>query len=115
MYDRLSDLARVLRIAGTQNHKDPANPKDVTVFNQTDRFYNLSDFEEFLDDAQIPDPEEEERAAREWKERFADKPLAYRPERRHPPGDARRVDGPEEQRPQFAGVPEHLGTASGTT
>ena len=79
VYDRLSDLARVLRIAGTQNHKDAANPKDVTVFNQTDRFYNLSDFEEYLNDAQIPDPEEEERAAREWKERFADKPLTIDP------------------------------------
>ena len=90
VYDRLSDLARVLRIAGTQNHKDPANPKDVTVFSQTDRLYNLSDFEEFLDDAEIPDPEEEERAAREWKERFADKPLAINPNAAHPPGDARR-------------------------
>ena len=28
-YDRLSDLARVLRIPGTLNHKDPANPKNV--------------------------------------------------------------------------------------
>lgn len=79
VYDRLSDLARVLRIAGTQNHKDPANPKNVTVFNQTDRFYNLSDFEEYLDDCQIPDPDEEERAAREWRERFADKPLTINP------------------------------------
>lgn len=79
VYDRLSDLARVLRIVGTQNHKDPANPKDVTVFNQTDRFYELSDFEEYLNDAQIPDPEEEERAAREWKERFADKLLTINP------------------------------------
>jgi hypothetical protein len=79
VYDRLSDLARVLRIPGTQNHKDPANPKDVVVHSRTDQFYNLSDFTEFLDDAAIPDPEEEERAAREWKERFADKPLVINP------------------------------------
>ncbi|HZT29379.1 MAG TPA: hypothetical protein VFA33_05825 [Bryobacteraceae bacterium] len=75
VYDRLSDLARILRIPGTLNHKDPANPKNVIVHSKTERFYNLSDFEEYLDDAQVPDPEEEERAAREWKERFADKPI----------------------------------------
>jgi hypothetical protein len=74
-YDRLSDLARVLRIPGTLNHKDPTNPKQVTVLSVTDRRYNLSDFEEFLDEAGIPDPEVEERARREWAERFADKPL----------------------------------------
>ncbi len=79
VYDRLSDLARVLRIAGTRNRKDPAHLKDVVVHSQTDRFYNLSDFEEYLDDAQVPDPEEEERAAREWRERFADKPLVVNP------------------------------------
>ena len=74
-YDRLSDLARILRIPGTQNHKDPAHPKDVTVHSTTDRRYNLSDFEEILDAANIPDLEAEEKAAREWAERFADKPL----------------------------------------
>lgn len=74
-YDRLSDLARVLRIPGTQNLKDPANPKEVTVHSFTDRRYNLSDFEEFLDTAAIPDSQAEEKAAREWAERFADKPL----------------------------------------
>lgn len=74
-YDRLSDLARVLRIPGTLNHKDPANPKTITVLSATDRRYNLSDFEEFLDEAGIPDPEAEEKARREWAERFADKPL----------------------------------------
>ena len=74
-FDRLSDLARVLRIPGTINAKDPSNPKEVTVHSTTDRRYNLSDFEEFLDEAAIPDPEAEERAARERAERFADKPL----------------------------------------
>jgi hypothetical protein len=74
-YDRLSDLARVLRVPGTKNCKDPANPKSVSVHSASDRCYNLSDFEEFLDEAGIPDPEAEEKAAREWKERFADKPL----------------------------------------
>jgi len=74
-FDRLSDLARVLRIPGTINAKDPNNPKEVTVHSTTDRRYNLSDFEEFLDEASIPDPEAQERAAREWAERFEDKTL----------------------------------------
>jgi hypothetical protein len=73
-YDRLSDLARVLRVPGTINHKDPANPKDVTVLSSTDHRYNLCDFEELLDEAGIPDPDAEEKATREWAERFADKP-----------------------------------------
>jgi hypothetical protein len=74
-YDRLSDLARVLRIPSTTNVKDPAHPKPVQIHSSNDYRYNISDFEEFLDDAAIPDPESEERAAREWAERFADKPL----------------------------------------
>ncbi|MCZ2079680.1 MAG: hypothetical protein LC130_32320 [Bryobacterales bacterium] len=74
-YDRLSDLARVLRIPGTVNHKDPVNPKKVTLLSASGRRYNLSDFEEYLDEAAIPDPEAEQRAAREWAERFQDKPL----------------------------------------
>ena len=74
-YDRLSDLARVLRIPGTVNHKDPAHPKKVTLLSASGRRYNLSDFEEYLDEAAIPDPEAEQRTAREWSERFQDKPL----------------------------------------
>jgi len=74
-YDRLSDLARVLRIPGTVNHKDPAHPKKVTLLSASGRRYNLSDFEEYLDEAAIPDPEAEQRTAREWIERFQDKPL----------------------------------------
>jgi hypothetical protein len=75
-FDRLSDLARVLRIPGTMNFKDPSNPKEVTLHTATDWRYNLSDFEEYLDDAAIPDPEAEENATREWAERFADRPMA---------------------------------------
>jgi hypothetical protein len=74
-FDRLSDLARVLRIPGTVNLKDPNNPKEVILHTATDRRYNLSDFEEYLDAAAIPDPAAEEKATREWTERFADKPL----------------------------------------
>jgi hypothetical protein len=74
-FDRLSDLARVLRIPGTVNAKDPANPKPVTLFSHTDRRYNPSDFEEWLDEAAVPDPAAEEQAARDGAERFKDKPL----------------------------------------
>ncbi|MBK9170715.1 MAG: hypothetical protein IPM24_25080 [Bryobacterales bacterium] len=74
-FDRLGDLARVLRIPGTENHKDPANPKAVTVHSTTDRRYNLSDFDEFLDAWEIPGPDEAEAGAREWKARFTEQPL----------------------------------------
>ncbi len=83
-YERLADLARILRIPGTRNYKDPANPKDVVVHTCSDARYNLSDFAEFLDDSAIPDPEAQETAAREWAERFADKPLAINPNARIP-------------------------------
>ena len=83
-YERLADLARVLRIPGTQNIKDPANPKDVAIYSFEDRRYNLSDFEEFLDEAAIPDPEAQEKIAREWAERFGDKPLVVNLEARIP-------------------------------
>ncbi len=75
LYDRLSDLARVLRIPGTLNHKDPKHPKPISVVSQNGRRYNLSDIDEFLEEAGIPDPEAQERTVREWAERFADTPL----------------------------------------
>jgi hypothetical protein len=74
-FDRLPDLARVMRIAGTRNFKDPANPKDVTVHSFTDRRYNISDFTQYLDGAAIPDPQAQEKAAREWADRLTDTPL----------------------------------------
>jgi hypothetical protein len=57
-FDRLSDLARVLRIPGTLNNKDPQNPKPVSIYSNAGRRYNPSDFAEFLDDAAIPSPAE---------------------------------------------------------
>ncbi len=75
-YDRLSDLARVLRIPGTVNRKDPKAPKNVVLLSETGHRYNMSDFEEILDDAGIPDAEAEEKARRQWAERFDDKSLA---------------------------------------
>jgi len=79
VFDRLSDLARVLRIPGTQNCKDPQNPKPVIIHSHVDRRYNPSDVAEFLEDQGVPDAEEQERISQAWKEKFADKPLSISP------------------------------------
>jgi hypothetical protein len=78
-FDRLADLARVLRVPGTKNCKDAANPKPVEIQSQTDRRYNPSDLAEFLEAHGVPDAEEQERATQGWKERVADKPLSVNP------------------------------------
>ncbi len=57
-YDRLSDLARVVRMPGTVNAKDPAHPKEVVVHSQSDRRYNLCDLEQYLDDTGVPGEDE---------------------------------------------------------
>jgi len=75
-YDRLSDLARVARVPGTLNMKDPANPKPVVVISTSERRYELSEFDEYADDAGIPDDDARELRAREWAERFKNKPIA---------------------------------------
>jgi len=74
-FERLGDLARVLRVAGTQNVKDPANPKDVVIRTSTDRRYNPSDFRDYLDDLAIPSEEERTEEAKKWADQFSDKPL----------------------------------------
>jgi hypothetical protein len=73
--DRLADLARVLRVPGTFNRKDPANPKPVDIHSRSDKRYNPSEFSELLDDYRIPDAAEQERLNGQWKARFTDKPL----------------------------------------
>lgn len=75
-YERLADLARVLRIPGTTNHKDSANPKPIVFHSQTDSRYNPSEIAEYLADLGVPDDETEASAAREWAERFKDKPIS---------------------------------------
>jgi hypothetical protein len=52
--DRLSDLARVMRIPGTRNYKDPGDPRPVTVLEQRDARYNLSELAWYLDQMGIP-------------------------------------------------------------
>ena len=78
-YERLADLARVLRVPGTTNCKDPSNLKPVSIHSQTGRHYNPSDFEECLEGQGIPKAEEQERTSRAWKEESADKPLSINP------------------------------------
>jgi hypothetical protein len=73
--ERLSDLARVLRIPGTMNYKDSANPKPVVTQACTDRRYNSSDLAEYLDDLGVPDAEAEENDRKQWAEQFQDTPL----------------------------------------
>ena len=75
-YERLTDLARVLRVPGTTNCKDPANPKPVVIHSQTDLRYNPSDLSEYLDEFGVPDEETEASGAQEWVERFKDTPIA---------------------------------------
>jgi hypothetical protein len=74
-YDRLSDLARVLRVPGSTNCKDPSNLKPVVIHSQTDRRYNPSEFAEYLDGLAIANDDTEASATREWAERFKDTPL----------------------------------------
>jgi hypothetical protein len=83
-FDRLSDLARVLRIPGTLNAKDPRNPKDVIVHLNSGRRYNPRDFAEFLDEAGVADPEAGKTVARDWGENLRDKPLTVDPKARIP-------------------------------
>jgi hypothetical protein len=75
-FDRLSDLARVLRIPGTTNAKDPDNPKQVDVYSIEGRRYDLSDFRDYLNNLPIPDADAEEHAAKKMAERFADQPFS---------------------------------------
>ncbi len=71
-FDRLADLPRVMRIPGTNNFKDPNSPKPVLVHDLNDRRYNLSDFEDFLDEHGIPGAESQERVARVFTETVSD-------------------------------------------
>lgn len=74
-YERLADLARVLRLPGTTNCKYPANPKPVVMHSQSDVRYNPSELADFLDDLGVSDEEGETPAARAWTERFKDTPI----------------------------------------
>jgi len=83
-YERLSDLARLLRIPGTRNCKDPKHIKNVTLHSSPGVRYNLSDFTETVDYAGIPDPIAREQAVRDWRAQFVDKDLSCNPDARIP-------------------------------
>jgi hypothetical protein len=78
-FDRLSDLARVLRIPGTCNCKEPQNRKPVSIRTLCDRRYNPSDFTEFLDNSGVPDDVEQERAAKVWASEVTGQGLSANP------------------------------------
>ena len=73
--DRLGDLARLLRIPGTTNCKDLANPKPVITHSCSNRRYNPSDLAEYLDNLGVPVDDAEEAVRREWSKQFQDMPL----------------------------------------
>jgi len=83
-FDRLSDLARVLRLPGTTNGKDPSHPKPVTVHSFGNHRYNPSDIEDYLEQQVIPHPEAENLATKNWAACFADTPLAINLDARIP-------------------------------
>jgi len=73
--ERLSDLARILRIPGTLNCKDPGSVKPVVTHACTDHRYNPSDLTEYLDDLAVLDSDTEENASKQWAQQFQDTPL----------------------------------------
>jgi hypothetical protein len=74
-FDRLGDLARVLRIPGTTNAKDPNNPKDVEIYSVEGRRYEPSEFRGYLDSLAIPDAAGEEHAAKTTADYFTNQQL----------------------------------------
>jgi hypothetical protein len=79
VFDRLADLARVLRIPGTLNCKDPANKKPIEIHSQSDRRYHPSEFTEYLDQHRVPLPQDEPRSAKAVKENNAENDLVINP------------------------------------
>lgn len=75
VFEKLGDLARLLRVAGTQNVKDPMNPKNVSVRSSTDRRYNPCDFHDYLDDLAVPSEDEQAQDAKKWADQLSEKNL----------------------------------------
>jgi hypothetical protein len=73
-YDRLADLARVLRVPGTTNCKDPSNPKPVVVESLSDRRYNPSELADYLGHLAVSNPEPGAATAQEWAQRSRQAP-----------------------------------------
>ena len=92
-FDRLADLARVLRVPGTRNCKDATNSKPVEIYQKTDCRYNPSELAEYMDDHGVPDAEDHQRASQAWTERLSDKSLAIDPSATIPGGSSLTVHG----------------------
>jgi len=73
--NRQGDMACLVRIPGTTNCEDPANPKPVTIIACSEHRYTASELIEYLDDQDVPDQGAEAAAKQEWSERFKGKPL----------------------------------------
>jgi hypothetical protein len=73
--DRLADLARVLRVPGTTNCKDPSNPKPVTIESHSEHRYNPSELTWHLDSLGVADQDAEFRMGGHCSDRFRDNPL----------------------------------------
>jgi hypothetical protein len=97
-YERLADLARILRIPGTTNHKDPQEPKPVITLSTSTIRYNVSDFESALDDIGVLDPETEQKTAQKWQEAFKDVRIRINPNARFP---QEKLDAWMENDPRF--------------
>lgn len=69
----------------SRHYENPRDPKPVEIHTQTDRRYNPSDLATYLDDHAIPESGEQERAAKAWEEKIADKDLAIDPSVTVPP------------------------------
>lgn len=81
-YERLADLARLLRIPGTRNCKDRRNPKDVVLYKASGTRFNMGDFSDLVEYNSIPDPRLQEQAARDWKAQFETKSVVINPNAR---------------------------------
>jgi hypothetical protein len=81
-YERLADLARLLRIPGTRNCKDPRNPKDVLLYKAGGTRFNMGDFADLVEYNSIPDPRLQEQAARDWKAQFETAKVTINPNAR---------------------------------
>ena len=74
-YVMLADLARVLRVPGTRNCKDPANLKPVVIHSHSAYRYNPSELTEYLDVLGVADQEAEARTAKNLVAPFRESPL----------------------------------------
>ena len=74
-HDRLADLSRLLRVPGTTNCKDPANPKPVRILSQSDQRYNPSDLSDYLDNLAVPSETDEPGNKLPWAERVDSQPI----------------------------------------